>query len=152
MGLAFAGQPSSVHRSSARVVLAGPFRRRALYNPNFKASARCGALPPTIPLMSPRTDSAVLLVFNFVSRCFHPITMNSGCLQTDVRIATSGNELQFNVPYRASKPEKVSAAIFSSVNFASMSSNARLLSSCPGLENSLFHGNYTRKEGNIMQS
>lgn len=80
MGLLFAEQVSAEHRSSARVLLAGPLFRRALYNPNFKASVRCSALPPSMPLISSRTEFVVLSVLSFVPRFFHPITMISGFL------------------------------------------------------------------------
>ena len=79
MGLLFAGQFLVEHRNSARVLLSMLFCLRALYNPNFKASARCFAFPPSISLMSSGTE-VLLSAFSPAARCFHPITMISGCL------------------------------------------------------------------------
>ena len=77
IGLTFAGQFSAEHRSNASVLLAGPFCRRALYNPNFKALTRCAALPPSMPLISSRTEAVVPSVFSSVPMCFHPVTITS---------------------------------------------------------------------------
>jgi len=104
MGVLFAEQVSVEHRSSARVLLSGPLCLRALYNPNFKASTRWIALPPSMPLISSTTE-VVFSPFSSALRCFHPFAIISGC--------------------RAAKLEKVSAAMFFSVSFASMSFNAR---------------------------
>ena len=81
----FAEHFSSVHCNSARVLSAGRFCRRALYSPNFKASARCGAVPSSMPLMSSKIDVVVLSVFIFVPRWLHPIIMISGCLKVDLK-------------------------------------------------------------------
>jgi len=124
MGCLFAEHFWSVHRSRARVLSAGSFRRRALYNPNFKGSAWCAVPPPSIPLMSPKTDAIVLSDFSFAPRCSHPIAMISECLLFEIRMRRGTFRVRFNTHW-AAKLEKVSATMFSSASFASISWNAR---------------------------
>jgi hypothetical protein len=80
IGVLFAEHLLVEHRINARVLFAGPLCRRALYNPNFRASARCVAFPPSMPLISSRTEFDVLSDLSFVPRCFHPVTMIWGNL------------------------------------------------------------------------
>lgn len=114
----------SEHRSCAKGCLAASFRRRAPYNPNFNASAWCAKSPPAMPRMIPRMDSSVFSVFSLASRCFHPITMISDCLQS-FGFRTQRVVLMWFGTYWDANFEKVSVLAFSSVTLVSMSLHAR---------------------------
>lgn len=138
-GLVYAEQRLEGHCSRARFPLAGPLLLRMLYNPNFKASARWAAFPPSISLISSNTEVAVFSVFSFVLRSFHPVAMIPGCL---LFLSLTIDCRAQRRAYRAAKLEKISAAMFSCVSFTSMSSNASSRSVRSG--SLFFHESYAR--------